>query len=399
MDTKEIIELGTEFLTPNYGRMPLALVKGQGTRVWDADGKVYLDFVSGIAVNSLGHCHPKVVAAIQEAATQMLHCSNLYYNQPQIELARFLAQKSSLNKAFFCNSGAEANEAAIKLARRYARLFVSSERYEIITAEHSFHGRTMGALAATGQTKYQQYFDPLVPGFRYVPLNDVSALAAAIGPHTAAVLLEPIQGEGGVNPMTQEYAQAARELCTKEGIALIFDEVQTGIGRTGKWFGFEHLGVVPDIISLAKALGGGLPIGCIMASDRFAQAFTPGTHASTFGGGPFITRVALAALRAIEEEGLVDKAAVAGAYLTQGLTELAKRYPTAVGAVRGAGCLLGVPLNISGGKVAAAALERGLLVNVIGDKVLRLLPPLNVSKAEMDEALQILDAAISEALT
>ncbi len=399
MDTKEIIELGTEFLTPNYGRMPLALVKGQGTRVWDADGKVYLDFVSGIAVNSLGHCHPKVVAAIQEAATQMLHCSNLYYNQPQIELARFLAQKSSLNKAFFCNSGAEANEAAIKLARRYARLFVSSERYEIITAEHSFHGRTMGALAATGQTKYQQYFDPLVPGFRYVPLNDVSALAAAIGPHTAAVLLEPIQGEGGVNPMTQEYAQAARELCTKEGIALIFDEVQTGIGRTGKWFGFEHLGVVPDIISLAKALGGGLPIGCIMASDRFAQAFTPGTHASTFGGGPFITRVALAALRAIEEEGLVDKAAVAGAYLTQGLTELAKRYPTAVGAVRGAGGLLGVPLNISGGKVAAAALERGLLVNVIGDKVLRLLPPLNVSKAEMDEALQILDAAISEALT
>lgn len=392
--SQEIIAQGKECLTQNYGRMPIVLARGKGTKVWDADGREYLDFVTGLAVNSLGHCHPKVVAAIRDAADVMLHCSNLYYVEPQVQLARFLTQKSGLDKAFFCNSGAEANEAAIKLARRYAQELGDPERFEIITAEHSFHGRTMGALTATGQTKYHKGFGPMLPGFKYVPLNDVDALAAAVGPHTAAIMLEPIQGEGGVNPVTPEYMQAARRLCDEAGIPLMLDEVQTGLGRTGKWFAFQHYGIKPDILSLAKALGGGLPIGCMLTTDKLAQAFIPGTHASTFGGGPFITRVALAAMHAMEDEGLVEKAAQAGEYLKSALRQMAAKYPAVLGEVRGAGCLLGVPLHVSGAPLAAAALERGLLVNVIGDRVLRLLPPLNVSQAEMDQALRIIEAAV-----
>lgn len=337
MNTQQIIEMSSAHLMRNYGRLPLALVRGEGSYVWDADGKKYLDFISGIAVNSLGHCHPKVVEAIHEAADQILHCSNLYHIEPQAQLAAFLTEKAGLDKAFFCNSGAEANEAAIKLARRYVKLFVSSDRFEVITAENSFHGRTLATVTATGQAKYQKGFEPLVPGFRYVPLNDASALQDAVGSTTAAVMLEPIQGEGGVRPCTMEFVQRARQLCDEAGIPLIFDEVQTGLGRTGKWFAFEHFGVKPDIVTMAKALGGGLPIGCTLASERLAQGFEPGTHASTFGGGPFVTKVALAAMQATEDERLVEAAATAGEYLQSALRQMAKDYPDIVGEIRGRG--------------------------------------------------------------
>ncbi|MGI6611602.1 MAG: acetylornithine transaminase [Limnochordia bacterium] len=387
MNTREIIEMSSAHLMRNYGRLPLALVRGAGSWVWDADGRKYLDFVSGIAVNSLGHCHPKVVEAIHEAASQILHCSNLYHIEPQAQLAAFLTEKAGLGKAFFCNSGAEANEAAIKLARRYVKLFVSPDRFEVITAENSFHGRTLGTVTATGQTKYQKGFEPLLPGFRYIPLNDCSALRGAVSASSAAVMLEPIQGEGGVRPCTIEFMQQARQLCDEAGIPLIFDEVQTGLGRTGKWFASEHYGVKPDIVTMAKALGGGLPIGCTLASDRVAQGFEPGTHASTFGGGPFITRVALAAMQAIEDEQLVAAAAAAGEYLQNALRLMAERYPKLIGEVRGAGCLIGVELQVPAASFVSEAMKRGLLLITAGPQVVRLLPPLNVTTAQMNEAL------------
>jgi acetylornithine/N-succinyldiaminopimelate aminotransferase len=394
VNTREIVEMSSAHLMRNYGRLPVALKRGAGSYVWDADGKEYLDFVGGIAVNSLGHCHPKVVEAIRSAADVMLHCSNLYHIEPQAELAAFLTQKSGLDKAFFCNSGAEANEAAIKLARRYVKLYVCPDRFEVITVENSFHGRTMAALTATGQTKYQQGFEPLVPGFHYVPLNDLSALRTAVGPKTAAIMLEPIQGEGGVRPCTVEFVRLARQLCDDMGIPLIFDEVQTGLGRTGKWFGFEHYGVTPDILTLAKALGGGLPIGCTLANDRLAQGFEPGTHASTFGGGPFITRVALAAMQAIEDERLVPAAAAAGEYLQKAVRRLAERYPNLIAGVRGVGCLIGVELRGSAASFVAEAMKRGLLLVSAGPQVVRLLPPLNVTTAQMDEALSIIEEVL-----
>jgi predicted acetylornithine/succinylornithine family transaminase len=394
VNTREIIEMSSAHLMRNYGRLPLALARGAGSYVWDAEGKKYLDFVGGIAVNSLGHCHPKVVEAIRSAADQMLHCSNLYHIEPQARLAAFLTQKSGLDKAFFCNSGAEANEAAIKLARRYVKLFVDADRFEVITVENSFHGRTMAALTATGQSKYHQGFEPLVPGFRYVPLNDLSALRQAVGPTTAAIMLEPIQGEGGVRPVTAEFIRLARQLCDEMGIPLIFDEVQTGLGRTGKWFGFQHYGVRPDILTLAKALGGGLPIGCTLANDRVAQGFEPGTHASTFGGGPFITRVALAAMQAIEDEQLVPAAAAAGEYLQDALRQLAERYPNLIADVRGVGCLIGIELQVPAASFVEEAMKRGLLLVSAGPQVVRLLPPLNVTTEQMDEALSIIESVM-----
>ncbi|HHW09211.1 MAG TPA: aspartate aminotransferase family protein, partial [Firmicutes bacterium] len=309
MNNQEIIALTDRYLMSTYSRQPIALVRGEGTRVWDADGREYLDFVTGVAVNSLGHCHPKVVAAIREAAGRLIHCSNHYHIENQARLAAFLTAKAGMDRAVFMNSGAEAIEGAIKLARRYAKLYAGPERTVIISAFNSFHGRTLGALTATGQPKYHEGFEPLVPDFIQVPLNDVAALEKAVDGKTAAVLLEPIQGEGGVHPCTREYLQAARSLCTQAGIPLIFDEVQTGLGRTGKWFAFMHYEVKPDIIAIAKALGGGVPIGAVLAVEEVAQAFSPGTHGSTFGGGPLATSAALAAMQALEEEHLVEAAA------------------------------------------------------------------------------------------
>ncbi|MGB9858965.1 MAG: aspartate aminotransferase family protein, partial [Moorellaceae bacterium] len=278
MTNAEIIALGEQYVMRTYGRYPIALVRGAGARVWDADGREYLDFVEGLAVNSLGHCHPRVVEAIREQAGKLLHVSNLYWIEPQVELAQMLVENSDLDKVFFCNSGAEANEAAIKLARKYAKLHKGEECYEIISMRRSFHGRTLAALAATGQEKFHRGFEPLPVGFRYVPFNDLEALREAINSRTCAVMLEPVQGEGGVYPADPDYLKAVRELCDKEGILLIFDEVQCGLGRTGYLFAYQYYGVEPDLMTLAKALAGGVPIGAMLAKEEVAAAFAPGDH-------------------------------------------------------------------------------------------------------------------------
>lgn len=392
--TDQVAELTTNYIMNTYGRLPLAIAKGEGTLVWDADGKEYLDFVSGLAVNSLGHRHPRVVQAIKQAADTLIHCSNLYHIEPQGRLAKALTELSGLDRAFFCNSGAEANEAAIKLARRYAKLFVSPDRYEIITAHGSFHGRTLATVTATGQPKYHKGFEPLPAGFVYVPLNDVSALREAITPRTCAIMLEPIQGEGGVHPCTPEYVQAVRSLCEEHNILLIFDEVQTGLGRTGKLFGFEHFGVTPDIITLAKALGGGVPIGAMLASERVAQGFEPGSHASTFGGNPLASSVALEVLRVLVDEGLVERSEKMGRVLAAKLEGLAQKYPQSLGSTRGKGLMLGTELKCDGIPLLREAMNRGLLVNVVGSSVLRLLPPLVVTEQQIDRAVDILDQSL-----
>lgn len=393
--TEHIIDLTTSHVMNTYGRLPLALVKGEGSRVWDADGKQYLDFVSGIAVNNLGHRHPRVVEAMRQAADTLIHCSNLYHIESQGLLAKRLAELSGLDRAFFCNSGAEANEAAIKLARRYVKKHVDPNRYEIITAINSFHGRTLATVTATGQPKYHAGFEPLPAGFTYVPLNDVAALRQAVTEKTCAIMLEPVQGEGGVRPCTDEYMNAARELCDEHGLLLIFDEVQTGLGRTGKMFGFEHFSIRPDIITLAKALGGGVPIGAMLSTEKAAQGFEPGSHASTFGGNPFATAVANAVLQVLTEEDLPERAAQMGDVLRKRLEKLAQKYPTLLGEVRGKGLLIGVALKDGGSAILHEALERGLFINVVGSSVLRLLPPLNVTEQEIDEAIEILDESIA----
>lgn len=395
-DFASIRALTDRHVMRTYNRLPIAFVRGEGCRVWDTEGRSYLDFVGGLAVNSLGHGHPWVVGAIREAAGNILHTSNLYHIGPQAELAARLAALSGLDRAFFCNSGAEANEAAIKLARRFGRRN-GSNRYKIITAERSFHGRTLGALTATAQSKYHDGFDPLPEGFVYVPFNDVAALSAAIDDETAAVMLEPIQGEAGVYPADAAYLPAVRELCDAHGLLLILDEVQTGLGRTGKLFAFEHYGVRPDVVTLAKALGGGVPIGAMLATEDAAAAFEPGNHASTFGGNPFACRVALAVLDAITGDGLPEKAAAAGEYLRRGLERIGQRSGF-IREVRGLGLMVGVELaGLQAPAVQAEAQSRGLLVNAIGQSILRLLPPLIVSEAELDEALAILEAALEAA--
>lgn len=377
-----------------YRRAPLVLVRGEGCLVWDAEGRRYLDFVAGIAVNALGHAHPRLVEAICAQAARLMHCSNLYYNEPQARLAEELTRRSGLERAFFCNSGAEANEAALKLARRYAAQRWGPHRYQVVTALSSFHGRTYGALTATGQEKYHHGFEPLVPGFRYVPLNDLEALAAAVDERTCAVLLEPVQGEGGVRPCTVEYLQGAQELCRQRGALLILDEVQTGLGRTGRFWAYEHFGVRPDILTLAKALGGGFPIGAMLAREEVAAAFTPGSHASTFGGNPLACAAALAVLQVMDEEGLPSRAERLGRYLKEKLVELATRLP-AVREVRGLGLLVGVELSVPAAPVVETCRERGLLINAIGERVLRLAPPLVVSEAEVDQAVEIIGESLA----
>lgn len=374
-----------------YNRLPVAFVDGRGARIRDTEGKEYLDFLGGIAVSVLGHGHPALVRAIKEAAEGVLHTSNVYYIEAQARLAARLAELSGLDRAFFANTGAEANEGAIKLARRYARRRKGEDRYKIVSALHSFHGRTMGAMTATGQTRFHDGFGPLPEGFEYVPLNDVAALEAAVDGRTAAVILEPIQGESGVRPCTPEYLQAARRICDQRGALLIFDEVQTGIGRTGKMFAFEHYGVRPDILSLAKALGGGIPIGVFLATEEVSRGFEPGVHGTTFGGNPFATKVAGAVLDVVIGEKLPERAAALGAHLKARLERL-----DGVAEVRGMGLMIGVELEegLSAPRVMRAALERGLLVGASGDAVLRVLPPLVISEADADEAAGILEAAV-----
>lgn len=395
MNTGEIVELSEKYIMKTYGRIPLALVKGKGVRVWDAEGNEYLDFVGGLAVNSLGHCPPAVVEAVTEQAGKLMHVSNLYYIEPQARLARLLVENSCCDKVFFCNSGAEANEGAIKLARKYAKQKGGPEKYEIITALKSFHGRTLAAITATGQVKYQKGFEPLPPGFKYVPFNDLDALKKATGPNTCAVMLEPVQGEGGVNVAGQSYLEGVKQLCVERGLLLIFDEVQCGLGRTGKLFAYQNYGVEPDIITLAKALAGGFPIGALLAREEVAAAFQPGDHASTFGGNPLACAAGLAVMETMLKEGFLEKVAANGAYFKKRLEELASRYPF-VKEVRGMGFLLGMELSMEGAGIVTRCHEKGLLINCVNGNVLRFIPPLIVERAEIDRAVEILDEVLGK---
>lgn len=394
MNTKEIMKLGDKYLMRNYGRIPLAPVEGDGARLWDADGKEYLDFVSGIAVNALGHCNLAVVDAICDQAKKLIHCSNLYYIEPQVLLAKMLVENSVMDKAFFCNSGGEANEAAIKLARKYAKVKHGPDKVEIVTALNSFHGRTLATITATGQPKYQKGFEPLPGGFKYVPFNDLQALEEAVGPATCAVMLEPIQGEGGVNVASKEYINGVKKICKKFGALLIFDEVQTGIGRTGRLFAYEHYGVKPDIITLAKALGGGFPIGAMLARGEAARIFQPGDHASTFGGNPLACAAALATLEEIIEGEVVEYTNSVGEILCTELEKLREKYDY-VKEIRGKGLLIGMELLIEGKKIVDGCQEKGLLINCVGGHVLRFIPPLTVSSTEVRKAAAILDEVMA----
>lgn len=395
MNNQTIIEAGQQYVMNTYGRLPIALVKGQGARVWDADGKEYLDFVAGIAVNCLGHNHPALTTAITEQAAQLLHVSNLYWIEPQVKLARLLVENSCFAKVFFANSGAEANEGAIKLARKYAQEHFGEDKYEIITMNKSFHGRTLATLAATGQDKFHRDFKPLPAGFKYVPFNDLPALEAAVGPHTCAVMMEPIQGEGGVYPADPDYLFKVRQFCDDRNLLLIFDEVQTGIGRSGELFAYQVYGVEPDIMTLAKGLGGGVPIGAFLAKGEVAAALKPGDHGSTFGGNPLATAAATAVLETILADGFLAGVKEVAGYFTAKLEELAAKHPV-VKEVRGKGLLLGMELEVAAGDVVNDCREKGLLINCVAEKVLRFLPPLIITKADVDEAVAILDQALAK---
>ncbi len=386
------IQEANQYLTPNYARFPITLVKGQGARVWDDSGKSYIDFVSGIAVNALGHAHPAIVKTISEQAATMLHCSNLYYNPQQNELAKKLVSLSGLDKAFFCNSGAEANEAAIKLARKYFH-DQGVNKFGIITATQSFHGRTMQTIAATGQDKVKAGFAPLPQGFSHVPLNDLDALEAAISDTTAAIMLEPLQGEGGVNLAAIEYLEAVRALCETKGVLLIFDEIQTGIGRCGSMFAFEKAGVKPDILTLAKGLGGGIPIGTMLASEKVGASLSAGSHGTTFGGNPLSCAVALTVLDVIEQEGLLANVLARSTQIKLALRTLVDEHDCFT-AVKGDGLLLGLQANIEVAPIIGACLDNGLMVLGAGPKVLRLLPALNINEKDTTEGLAILSQSI-----
>jgi acetylornithine/N-succinyldiaminopimelate aminotransferase len=384
------VDRGNVHVATTYGRIPIALVRGEGTRVWDADGKMYYDFLAGLGVNNLGHCHPRVVEAIRQQAGTLLHVSNLYHIQPQIELADMLAQLSFADRSFFCNSGTESCEAAIKLARKYSHDHFGAGRYEIITFENSFHGRTMASLSATAQHKYHKGFEPLLEGFRYAPFNDLQTLERMITPKTCALMVEPIQGEGGVNVPSPGYLQGLRQLCDARQLLLIYDEVQCGIGRTGTLFAYEHEAVPPDIMTLAKSLAGGVPIGALLAREEVAQSFVPGTHAATFGGNPLATAAGVAALKAIQEDGMLENCQRVGAYFMQRLKDLQQRYAF-IKEVRGRGLMLGIQLDFPGGHLVNDCLERGFLVNCTMDTVLRFLPPLIVQESEVDLLITTLD--------
>ena len=397
MTTQELIAASGKYLANTYARFPVVLVRGKGVHLWDTDGKEYLDFVGGIAVDALGHCHPRMVEAIRAQAETLIHVSNLYHIEPQIRLAQLLCEHSFADRAFFCNSGAEANEAAIKLARKYAKDHWSSDRVDIITMQHAFHGRTLATLTATGSPKYSQGFEPLMPGFKQVPYNDLKAVQRAVDSRTCAILVEPVQGEGGVNVPGDDYLPGLRRLADVAGVLLILDEVQSGMGRTGKLFAYQHWGVEPDILTLAKALAGGVPMGAMLAREAVAASFTPGTHASTFGGTPFVSAIALAVVQTMLEEDLPGRAARVGAYFLDRLNALRASYPV-VKAVRGKGLILGLELTAPARHIVAACMERGLLVLTAGDHVVRFVPPLVVTEAEVDRAVGIVEAAL-KALT
>ena len=394
MKTKDVEVLYEQFVLPTYSRSPLCLVKGKGSKVWDLEGKEYLDFFPGWAVSGLGHCHPDVVNAIKNQARKLLHVPNNYYGLKQAQLARKIIERSFDGRVFFCNSGAEAMESAIKFTRKFGS---GSGRYEMITMDRSFHGRTLATLAATGQEKFHKGFEPLPEGFKQVPFNDFAALKQAVGPKTIAIALELIQGEGGIRVADPEYVKKVRALCDENKILLVFDEVQTGMGRTGKWFAYQHYGVEPDLMALAKSLGSGVPIGALVVNRKIKEeVLTPGTHASTYGGNPLVTAAALAVFKAIEKEKLLRNAEEMGSYLRSKLLVLQEKFPSIIQEVRGIGLMLGVELNQPGVNFVAQAREKGLLINCTQERVLRIMPAMTITKRLIDRGVLILDQVFSE---
>ena len=386
---QELIKLTNKYVAKNYGRYPIGLVRGKGTAVWDASGKKYIDFVAGLAVDNLGHCPPTVVKAIRKQAGKLLHVSNLYHIEPQSQLASELTRLTFADKFFFCNSGTEANEAAIKLARRWFYDNGQSKRYEIITMNDSFHGRTMASLSATAQKKIHTGFTPLLPGFKYVPFNNIAALKKTLTKKTCAVLIEPIQGEGGVNLAQETYLKTLRKICNEKGILLIFDEIQTGFGRTGRLFAYERYKIKPDIITLAKALGGGIAIGAMGSTNKIIESFSPGTHGATFGGNPLACAASLASLKTLTKKGFLKKTSSTGDYFLEQLYGLRKKF-SMIREVRGIGLMLAIELDRPGAEVVTNCMKEGLLINCIQQNIIRFLPPLIITRKEIDLLLKTL---------
>jgi acetylornithine/N-succinyldiaminopimelate aminotransferase len=387
--TQQVIELYNKYVIANYKRLPLVAVRGEGPFLWDADGKRYIDLFAGWAVTGVGHCHPRLVEAIARQAATLIYMPNTWHSEPQARLAEWIATTGFGGKTFFCNSGAEANEAAIKLAR----IHTGKGRYKMITFENSFHGRTFAAITATAQPKYQEGFRPLVPGFMYAPLNDMAEVERLVDDETCAIMVEPIQGEGGVNVCDPAWLKALRDLCDRRRMMLIFDEVQTGVGRCGTWWGYQIPGVVPDMMTMAKQLGGGTAIGAMCARPEVAASLVPGTHASTFGGNPLAAAAGCAVFEIIRDENLLENAQQMGAYLRQRILELKQETPL-ITEVRGAGLMIGVELTQNGADLVARCLEKGLYINCTHDTVLRVMPPLNITREIIDEALAILTDAL-----
>ena len=395
MNNQEMLKENKKYIMDTYASFPIALEKGEGSYVWDFEGKKYLDFVAGIAVNCLGYNDSEFIENITEQLKKIQHCSNLYINKPSIDLAKTLVENSDFDKVFFCNSGAESVEAALKICRKYGHIKKGENAYEIITMKNSFHGRTLGTITATGQEKYQEGFGPLLPGVKYVEYNNFEALEETVNENTCAVFLEAIQGEGGVNPANKEYLEKVRALCDEKDIIMVFDEVQTGIGRTGKLFGYQIHGVKPDVVSLAKGLGGGIPIGAMMAIDKVADVFDRGDHASTFGGNPISTTAGNTVLDRLLNGGLLEHVEKQGKYLTEKLDELKKKH-SVIKDVRGVGLIQGIELSINGSEVVGKCIENGLLLVGAGANVVRFVPPLIITSEEIDEAMDILDKSLSE---
>jgi len=385
VEADKVIALFDAHVIPNYTRAPVVFVRGEGSYLWDASDRRYLDFFSGWAVCNVGHCHPRLVEAISTAASKLTYLPNIYYWESQGRLAELLAERSFNGQSFFCNSGAEAVEGAMKLAR----LHFGGRRYKVVSFHNSFHGRTLATLTATGQEQYHQGLGPLPEGFVHAPFNDFDAARELVDESTAAVLVEPIQGEGGINVSSREFLSTLRRLCSETGVLFICDEVWSGVGRTGRWFAHQHYDVEPDIMTLAKGLGGGVPIGAIVARREIAASMAPGTHASTFGGNPLATAAACAVIEIIESEGLLDNAREMGMRLVAGLGRL-QQETGRIAEVRGIGLMIGAELTAPGAEVVAACREAGLLINCAHEKVLRLAPPLNVASGEVDEALRII---------
>ena len=393
MNTEETVGLFAKYVIPNYTRAPIVVVRGRGSHLWDADGREYLDLFPGWGVSILGHCHPAVVEAIRTQAERLLHVPNTFYTEPQGVLAQLLSEHSFKGQCFFANSGAEAVEGAIKLAR----VATPEGRYKVVSLLGSFHGRTLAAMTATGQPKYHKGFEPLPPGFSYIPMNDVAALGQAVDDETAAVLLEPIQGEGGVNVGSPEFLEAARSVTRERGALLVVDEVTTGMGRTGDFFAYQYYGVEPDIMALAKGLGGGVAIGAFVATPEIAAELKPGMHASTFGGNSLACAAAIATVETIDQEGLLERARTLGAYVMDWLRSLSRELSGLITEVRGRGLMIGVELDRPGAEVAAECLSRGLVINCTHERVLRLYPALTVSEEELDQGLDTLGNVLRDA--